>query len=112
MLLVECLPEFSRELTELLIAAGKPALAAQVDRLEIVARCSCNDDFCASFYTARRPFERYGESRQSLEVQPAQGMILLDVMGGTIIFIEVLYRDDVRAKLIPLSLESSRYFGR
>jgi hypothetical protein len=108
MLLAESLPEFSRELTELLIAAAEPALAAQVDHLEIVARCSCNDGFCASFYTARRPFERYGPRRQSLEVQPTQGMILLDVMGDTIIFIEVLYRDDVRAKLIPLSLEPSR----
>ena len=45
MLLVESLPEFSRELTELLIAAGEPALAAQVERLEIVDKCSCNDDF-------------------------------------------------------------------
>jgi hypothetical protein len=73
MLLVESLPEFSRELTQLLIAAGKRALAAQVDRLEIVAKCSCNDDFCASFYTARKPFERYGEWRPTLEVLPAEG---------------------------------------
>jgi hypothetical protein len=108
MLLVESLPEFSRELTELLVAAGKPALAAQVDRLEIVAKFSCNDDFCASFYTARKPFERYGKWRQTLEVQPMQGMILFDLFGDTIAFIEVLYRDDVRSKLIPLSLEASR----
>jgi hypothetical protein len=32
----------------------------------------------------------------------------LDLLGYTIVFIEVLYRDDVRAKLIPLSLEASR----
>jgi hypothetical protein len=108
MLLVESLLEFSRELRELLIAAGKPALAAQVDRLEIVAKCSCNDDFCASFYTARKPFERYGQERRTLEVQPAEGMILLDVVGDTIVFIEVLYRDDVRSKLLPLLLESFR----
>jgi hypothetical protein len=107
MLLVESLPELSRELTELLIAAGKPALAAQVDRLEIVAKCSCNDDFCASFYTARKS-ERLAKDRWTLEVQPAEGMILLDLLGDTIVFIEVLYRDDVRAKLIPLSLEPSR----
>jgi hypothetical protein len=101
-LLVELLPEFSSELRELLIAAGEPTLAAQVDRLEIVAKCDCNDDFCASFYTARRPFGRYGQDRRTLEVQPKEGMILLDVIGETIIKIEVLYRDDVRAKLIPL----------
>jgi hypothetical protein len=108
MLLVESLPEFSRELTELLIAAGEPDLAAQVDRLEIVVRCSCNDDFCASFYTARKPFERYGLTRRTLEVQPKEGMILLDLIDNTIIYVEVLYRDDVRAKLIPLFLEPSR----
>ena len=107
MILVESLPEFSRELTELLVAAGKPALAAQVDRLEIVAKCGCNDDFCASFYTAPKP-EKHAKDRWTLEVQPAEGMILLDVLGDTIAFIEVLYRDDVRAKLIPLSLEASR----
>jgi hypothetical protein len=102
MLLAESLPEFSRELTELLIAAGHPALAAQVDRLEIVAKCDCNDDFCATFYTARKPFGRYGQDRRTLEVQPKEGMILVDVIGETIIEIEVLYRDDVRSKLIPL----------
>lgn len=107
MLLVEALPEFSRELTELLIAADKPALAAQVDRLEIVAKCGCNDDFCASFYTARKS-ERHAKDRRTIEVHPAEGMILLDVIGDTIAFIEVLYRDDVRSKLIPLSLEASR----
>ena len=107
MLLVESLPEFSRELTQLLIAAGKPALAAQVDRLEIVAKCGCNDEFCASFYTAPKS-ERQAKDRWTLEVQPAEGMILLDVLGDTITFIEVLYRDDVREKLIPLSLEASR----
>jgi hypothetical protein len=102
MLLVESLPEFSRELTELLIAAGEPDLAAQIDRLEIVVRCSCNDDFCASFYTARKPFERYGPWRQSVEVQPDKGMILLHLFGDTIIQVEVLYRDDVREKLALL----------
>jgi hypothetical protein len=102
MLLAESLPEFSRELTELLIAAGYPALAAQVDRLEIVAKCDCNDDFCATFYTARKPFGRYGQDRRTLEVQPKEGMILLDVIGETIIEIEVLYRDDVRSKLLSL----------
>jgi hypothetical protein len=107
MLLVESLPEFSRELTQLLIAAGKPALAAQVDRLETVAKCGCNDDFCASFYTAPKP-EKHAKDRWALEVQPADGMILLDVVGDTITFIEVLYRDDVRAKLIPPSIEAFR----
>ena len=40
--------------------------------------------------------------------QPAEGMILLDVVGDTIAFIEVLYREDVRSKLISLLLGPSR----
>ncbi|HEY2002188.1 MAG TPA: hypothetical protein VGG80_07710 [Acidobacteriaceae bacterium] len=108
MLLVESLPEFSRELIELLIAAGEPNLAAQIDRLEIVVRCSCNDDFCASFYTARKPFERYGVGHRSLGLEPAEGQIILDLIDDKIIYVEVLYRDDVRSKLIPLFLEPSR----
>jgi hypothetical protein len=102
MLLADSLPEFCRELKQLLIAADKPTLAAQIDQLEIVGKCGCNDDFCGSFYTARKPLERYGEWRPSVEVQPTQGMILLDLRGDTIIFIEVLYRDDVRSQLIRL----------
>jgi hypothetical protein len=49
MLLIESLPELSRELTELLITAREPDLALQINDLEIVARCSCSDEFCASF---------------------------------------------------------------
>jgi hypothetical protein len=51
MLLIESLPELSRELTELLITAREGGLAVQINDLEIVARCSCRDEFCASFYT-------------------------------------------------------------
>ena len=58
--------------------------------------------FCASFYTARKPLERYGKQRRTLEVKPAEGMILLDLIDATIVHAEVLYRDDVRAKLLPL----------
>jgi hypothetical protein len=49
MLLIESLPELSRELTELLITAREPDLALQINDLEIVARYSCTDEFCASF---------------------------------------------------------------
>ena len=102
MLLVESLPEFSRELTELLIAADKPAVAAQVDRLEIVAKCSCSDDFCASFYTARKPFGSYGPKHRNLELGPARGTIILDLVDDRIVHVEVLFRDDVRPKLTQL----------
>ncbi len=40
-LLAEAMPELAREVEDLLLAAGEGALAAQVERLEIVGRCRC-----------------------------------------------------------------------
>jgi len=96
------LPELSRELTELLITAREPGLAVQINDLEIVARCSCGDEFCASFYTAPKPVGSYGPKHRNLELGPANGMIILDLVDDRIVHVEVLYRDDVRSKLAPL----------
>jgi len=102
MLLIESLPNFSRELANLLITAHEPNLAEQIDDLEIVAKCSCSDDFCASFYTAPKPVGSYGPKHRNVELEPATGMIILDLVGDKIVHIEVLYRDDVRSKLTQL----------
>ena len=102
MLLIESLPELSRELTELLITAREPGLAAQIDDLEIVAKCSCTDEFCASFYTAPKPVGSYGPKHRNLELAPEKGMIILDLVDDRIVHVEVLYRDEVRSKLTLL----------
>ena len=102
MLLIESLPDLSRELSDLLIAADEPGLAAQIDHLEIVAKCSCSDDFCASFYTAPKPVGSYGPKHRNLELAPVRGMIILDLVDDRIVHVEVLYRDDVRSKLAQL----------
>jgi hypothetical protein len=102
MLLIESLPELSRELTELLITAREPGLAVQINDLEIVVRCSCSDEFCASFYTAPKPVGSYGPKHRNLELGPANGMIILDLVDDRIVHVEVLYRDDVRSKLALL----------
>jgi hypothetical protein len=102
MLLIDASPDFSRELSELLIKSGEPSLAAQIDDLEIVARCTCSDDFCASFYTAANPVGSYGNKHRNIELEPAEGIIILDLVDDKIVHIEVLYRDDVRSKLTQL----------
>jgi hypothetical protein len=102
MLLIESLPELSRELTDLLITAREPGLAAQIGDLEIVARCSCSDEFCASFYTAPKPVGSYGPKHRNIELGPAKGMIILDLVDDRIVHVEVLYRDDVGSKLALL----------
>jgi hypothetical protein len=102
MLLIESLPEFSRELAELLITAREPDIAVQINELEIVARCSCSDEFCASFYTAPKPVGSYGSKHRNLELEPANGMIILDLVDDRIVHVEVLYRNEVRSKLALL----------
>src|SRR5580704_8002086 len=105
MLLAETLPEFAQELQRLL-RAQKPELAGQVPTLEIVRGCGCGDDFCASFYTQPKPNGGYGPGHDTLLLDTAApGMLILDVVDGLISLVEVLYRPDVREKLVALGLQ-------
>jgi hypothetical protein len=88
------LPDFADELTALLVAAGKQDLAAQVPELEIVDRCRCGDDFCATFYTRPKPQGSYGAGHQNIVLGPKSGELILDIADGTIVCVEVLYRDE------------------
>ncbi len=100
MLLTEILPNLADELEQLLKKAGEPLLAAQVSQLTIVERCRCGDDFCASFYTQPKPEGKYGPGHDCMDLDAAEGMLLLDVVDGTIAHVEILNRDDIRQKLI------------
>jgi hypothetical protein len=102
MLLHSSLPNLSQELTALLMSAEEPTLAAQIVSLEIVQRCPCTDDFCASFYTAPRPSGAYGPGHRNVSLEPEKGMIVLDVVDERIMKVEILYRDDVRSQLASL----------
>lgn len=100
MLLTEIFPLLARELEQLLKKQGEFELAAQVSQLEIVDRCRCGDDFCSSFYTQPKPEGRYGTSHRCIDLDAAEGMLVLDVVAGTIAHVEVLNRDDIRQKLV------------
>jgi len=102
MLLNNALPNLSPELTALLITAGESDLAAQIDSVEIVERCRCGDDFCASFYPAPKPAGAYGPGHRNVELEPEKGMIILDIVNERIMQVEVLYRDEVRSQLASL----------
>jgi len=96
-LLRDIAPEFAAELAQRLVEAGETALADQIADLAVQERCRCGADFCASFYTVKdcpRPFPK---GFRTLALVP--GGLHLDVLGPTILQVEVLYRDDVRAKL-------------
>jgi hypothetical protein len=99
-LLSDVLPEFAVELAQLLMEAGEDHLARQVPALKIVDRCRCGDDFCATFYTQPKPRGSYGTGHKNVVLEPERGMIILDVVDGTIACVEVLYRDEVGRDLI------------
>ncbi len=95
----DVVPELAAELRTLLFEIGEPSLAAQVDELVIVERCRCGDDFCSSFYTAPRPRGPYGAGHYTVALSPHTGMLQLDILDNQIISVEVLFRDDLKAKI-------------
>jgi hypothetical protein len=101
-LLSETFPQLSEELQELLRSDGETTLAAQVPKLTIVDRCRCGDDFCATFFTKPKPAGAHGPSLRTISLQPKKGMLVLDVVEGVIAQVEVLYRDDIRQKLLAM----------
>jgi hypothetical protein len=97
--LIEIAPELVSELQRLLIQEGEPVLASQVAQVCIVDRCRCGDDFCATFYTAPRPKGPWGPGHRTIALQPKSGYLNVDVVESDIAQIEVLYRDELKAKI-------------
>lgn len=98
-LLVDALGAFASDLKRALTAAGRPELAAQVAELRITRPCACDSHACASFYTTTRPIVRWFRRGCQIELGGLEGAITLDVVAGEIVYVEVLFRDDVRAAL-------------
>lgn len=99
-LLSKALPSFAAEFRQLLEAQGEPESAAQMPGLVILDRCRCGDDFCATPYTQPKPEDSYGPGHRNVALTSEDGMLILDVVGGKNACVEVLYRDEVRQKLL------------
>ena len=99
-LLAESLPSLATELAALLREASRESLAEQIPHLRVYDRCRCADEFCATLYTAPRPNGPWGPRHENVALDPATGMLILDVVDGAVTCIEVLYRDDVRAEVL------------
>ena len=75
--LSEALPSLAAEVMELLRKAGQEELTSQIPTLHVRSRCNCGDDFCATIHTgAGRPVD-------SIDLEPTEGMIILDVVLGS-----------------------------
>jgi hypothetical protein len=101
-LLAEAIPELAVELTALLEEAGEADLAIQVSELRLVDRCRCGDDFCATIYTVPPPQDAWGPGHENVVLNPAQGDLILDVVDRRITCVEVLFRDEVRNRVLAL----------
>ena len=99
-LLVEMFPELSSELRQLLLDQGESELAAQVPELTVIERCRCGDGFCGMFYVLPKPRGAYGPEHRNVALTPMNGMLILDVVADKIAAVEVLYRDEIRQRLL------------
>lgn len=102
-LLKEALPELASELYDLLIKKNEIELAQQIDSLRIIELCSCDEEFCSTFYTLPKPDDRWDGDLLSIELERKNGIIVLDVVDNKIAQVEILFRDDIKRKLEELS---------
>jgi hypothetical protein len=100
--LKNALPDLANELRQLLEATGETELEQQIDSIQIMSRCRCGDDFCATFYTEARPHGAYGTGHRNIDLAAENGLIILDIVDRTIVCVEVLYRDEIRTALFSL----------
>ncbi len=102
-LVAEVLPGLARRMESALRAQGEVRLVEQVPGLRITAVCPCEQPFCGSFHTSKRPMKRWFIRGRQVEIADGEpGEIVLDVVRGEIAYVEVLYLDDVRDRLLRL----------
>jgi hypothetical protein len=100
MLLKDALPGVAAEMARGFRLAERMDLADQVARLELVDRCPCSDDFCATFYT--QPTESWEGWAVERLVIDMPGLTCLYAVGGVIAWVELLWRPEVRDRLREL----------
>jgi hypothetical protein len=101
-LLADVLPEVAAEVQELAERTGDPGLPEQVSTLRIFDRCRCGEETCATFYTAPRPSNGWGPRHTNVDLDANAGMMVLDLVDGSIVCVEVLNREDIRGRLLQV----------
>jgi hypothetical protein len=100
------LPQLATELEASLAARNRPALVAQIDDLRITAVCPCIVESCGSFHTAKRPMVRWFRRGEQIHLDDVVGTIVVDVVGGEIVYVEVLDRPEIREALSSLRTDT------
>lgn len=96
----DVLPGLAGRMEAALRAKGEERLADQVPALQITAVCRCEQPFCGSFHTSKRPMKRWFIRGRQVELADGgPGEVVVDVVRGEIAYVEVLHLDDVREAL-------------
>lgn len=98
-LLGQLLPSFAAELEASLLRDQEATLAAQIVNLPIREPCRCGDSSCSGFFTAQRPQTLWRVGRKVVTPAMSQGMVILEVTDGMIMFVGVLECDALRQAL-------------
>lgn len=100
--LQDTLPDLADELIALLRSQNERDLAEQVPLLRLVDRCRCGDDFCATLYTAPKPEGAYGPNHECISLNSSSGHLILDLVDRKTVCIEILFREDLRGRVLQL----------
>ena len=98
-LLRDIAPELVPELQRLLTARGEHGLAAKAAELVILRLCPCSDDFYSTFYSAPQRSGDSAPGRLTIELAAETGILNVDIEGADIVGVEILFRDELRAKI-------------
>jgi hypothetical protein len=97
------LPGLADRMETALRAQGEERVADQVAELRITAVCPCDQEFCGSFHTAKRPMKRWMlRGRQITLADDGPGEVSIDVVQNEVAYVEVLFVDGVRERLAGL----------
>jgi hypothetical protein len=102
LILKEVLPGLANELEVLLRSDDESELADQIASLEIVDRCRCDSDSCATIYNVQKPEGAWGPTHRNIVLNVPEGMMVVDVLDERIVSIEILDRDEITAQVLNL----------
>jgi hypothetical protein len=95
----DVMPDIAEELYIGFRKARRPDLAESVWELELVDRCRCGEEFCATFYT--QPNEPWSGKVEHLIIDMI-GLLCIELVRGRVARVELLDRPDVRDRLSEL----------
>jgi len=102
LILREVLPGLANELEVLLRSDDESELADQIASLEVVDRCRCDSDSCATIYNVQNPERAWGPTHRNIVLEVPEGMTMVDVLDERIVSIEILDRDEITAQVLNL----------